>query len=71
MFPDNDDDDACAPDFESLACELQAKESPCGAGHVHAYERTHRVFDYELRECAPMYITVGDGGNVGALRLRV
>lgn len=32
-------------------------------GHVHAYERTFRIHDYELDECGPVYITVGDGGN--------
>ncbi|XP_024519500.1 purple acid phosphatase 23 [Selaginella moellendorffii] len=33
-------------------------------GHVHAYERTNRVYNYELDPCAPLYIVVGDGGNV-------
>nr|CAD1820248.1 unnamed protein product [Ananas comosus var. bracteatus] len=32
-------------------------------GHVHAYERSNRVYNYELDPCAPIYITVGDGGN--------
>lgn len=32
-------------------------------GHVHAYERSNRVFNYTLDPCAPVYITVGDGGN--------
>ena len=31
--------------------------------HVHAYERTARVFDGKLDACGPMYLTVGDGGN--------
>ena len=30
---------------------------------VHAYERSNRVFNYTLDPCAPVYITVGDGGN--------
>ena len=30
---------------------------------VHAYERSNRVFKYTLDPCAPIYITVGDGGN--------
>ncbi|KAJ7259199.1 hypothetical protein O6H91_02G155100 [Diphasiastrum complanatum] len=45
------------------------------AGHVHAYERTHRVsnvlYDIENNNCvpvydksAPMYVTIGDGGNI-------
>lgn len=44
------------------------------AGHVHAYERSYRIsnLDYEVSdgerypvpdESAPIYITVGDGGN--------
>uniref|UniRef100_A0A7N0T4U1 Purple acid phosphatase n=1 Tax=Kalanchoe fedtschenkoi TaxID=63787 RepID=A0A7N0T4U1_KALFE len=32
-------------------------------GHVHAYERSNRVFNYTLDPCAPVYITIGDGGN--------
>ncbi|KAG4914636.1 hypothetical protein GLYMA_19G026600v4 [Glycine max] len=33
-------------------------------GHVHAYERMNRVFNYTLDPCGPVYITVGDGGNI-------
>ncbi|KAL7597341.1 hypothetical protein Lser_V15G29565 [Lactuca serriola] len=32
-------------------------------GHVHAYERTNRVYNYTLDPCGPVHITVGDGGN--------
>ncbi|KAK9726551.1 hypothetical protein RND81_05G222800 [Saponaria officinalis] len=32
-------------------------------GHVHAYERSNRVYNYTLDKCAPIHITVGDGGN--------
>ncbi|KAM1234249.1 hypothetical protein ACFX2J_003859 [Malus domestica] len=32
-------------------------------GHVHAYERSNRVYDYNLDPCGPVYLTVGDGGN--------
>lgn len=32
-------------------------------GHVHAYERSNRVYNYNLDPCGPIYITVGDGGN--------
>ncbi|XP_031477087.1 purple acid phosphatase 15 isoform X2 [Nymphaea colorata] len=32
-------------------------------GHVHAYERSNRVFNYSLDPCGPVHITVGDGGN--------
>ncbi|XP_031263907.1 purple acid phosphatase 15-like [Pistacia vera] len=36
-------------------------------GHVHAYERSNRVYNYSLDPCGPVYITVGDGGNVEGL----
>ncbi|KAJ4818859.1 Purple acid phosphatase [Rhynchospora pubera] len=32
-------------------------------GHVHAYERSNRVYNFTLDECGPVHITVGDGGN--------
>ncbi|XP_047179809.1 purple acid phosphatase 15-like isoform X3 [Vigna umbellata] len=32
-------------------------------GHVNAYKRTNRVYNYTLDPCGPVYITVGDGGN--------
>jgi len=32
-------------------------------GHVHAYERTHPVYDWEVNECGPMHLNLGDGGN--------
>ncbi|XP_010685027.2 purple acid phosphatase 15 [Beta vulgaris subsp. vulgaris] len=32
-------------------------------GHVHAYERSNRVYNYTLDPCAPIHITIGDGGN--------
>ncbi|KAM7253315.1 hypothetical protein ACFE04_025933 [Oxalis oulophora] len=33
------------------------------SGHVHAYERSNRVYNYTLDPCGPVYITIGDGGN--------
>nr|CAB3489103.1 unnamed protein product [Digitaria exilis] len=33
------------------------------AGHVHAYERFQRVHAGEEDPCAPVYVTIGDGGN--------
>ena len=33
-------------------------------GHVHAYERTHPMYNYQKDNCGPVYITIGDGGNV-------
>ncbi len=33
------------------------------AGHVHAYERSHGVYDNEIDPCGPHYINIGDGGN--------
>ncbi|KAI9112263.1 hypothetical protein K1719_016786 [Acacia pycnantha] len=32
-------------------------------GHVHAYERSNRVYNYSLDRCGPVHISVGDGGN--------
>ncbi|KAJ8755438.1 hypothetical protein K2173_019236 [Erythroxylum novogranatense] len=32
-------------------------------GHVHAYERSNRVYNYSLDPCGPVHIVVGDGGN--------
>ncbi|XP_024983225.1 purple acid phosphatase 23 isoform X1 [Cynara cardunculus var. scolymus] len=34
------------------------------SGHVHAYERMNRVYNYSLEPCGPVYITIGDGGNI-------
>mmetsp|Transcript_20506 Transcript_20506/g.26683 ORF Transcript_20506/g.26683 Transcript_20506/m.26683 type:complete len:414 (-) Transcript_20506:210-1451(-) len=33
------------------------------AGHVHAYQRSHPVYNGEVVEDGPVYIVVGDGGN--------
>lgn len=33
------------------------------AGHVHAYERSHPVVDFELTEDGPTYLVVGGAGN--------
>ena len=30
------------------------------SGHIHAYERTHPVYNYERNDCAPMYVTIGE-----------
>lgn len=30
---------------------------------MHAYERTHPVYDYNLDPCGAVHITIGDGGN--------
>ncbi|KDD75912.1 hypothetical protein H632_c440p0 [Helicosporidium sp. ATCC 50920] len=37
------------------------------SGHVHAYERSFPVSDYKIDDCAPVYVTLGDGGNVEKL----
>ena len=36
-------------------------------GHVHAYERSHPVYKYQPDTCGPMYVVIGDGGNVEGL----
>ncbi|CAL0307407.1 unnamed protein product [Lupinus luteus] len=33
------------------------------AGHVHAYERSKRVYNGSLDPCGAVHITIGDGGN--------
>ena len=30
--------------------------------HVHAYERSNRVYKYQVDPCGPIHITIGDGG---------
>ncbi|KAL2932754.1 Purple acid phosphatase 15 [Bienertia sinuspersici] len=39
-------------------------------GHVHAYERSNRVYNYTLDPCAPIHITIGDGGNREKMAVR-
>ncbi|KAJ9154009.1 hypothetical protein P3X46_027390 [Hevea brasiliensis] len=38
-------------------------------GHVHAYERSNRVYNYSLNPCGPVYITLGDGGSREAMAI--
>lgn len=33
------------------------------SGHVHAYERSCEVYQYKCVAGAPVYVTIGDGGN--------
>ncbi|KAI3753936.1 hypothetical protein L2E82_26001 [Cichorium intybus] len=33
------------------------------AGHVHAYERTKRVYNGKSHPCGAVHVTIGDGGN--------
>ncbi|XP_068668082.1 purple acid phosphatase 18-like [Aristolochia californica] len=40
------------------------------AGHVHAYERSMRVYDGKRDPCGPVHITIGDGGNREGLAQR-
>ncbi|EIE18216.1 Metallo-dependent phosphatase [Coccomyxa subellipsoidea C-169] len=37
------------------------------AGHVHAYERCNRVYNYTVDPCGPIHVTIGDGGNIEKL----
>ncbi|XP_059632223.1 purple acid phosphatase 23 isoform X3 [Cornus florida] len=43
---------------------IAIQRSPNTKNQVHAYERMNRVFNYTLDSCGPVYITVGDGGNI-------
>lgn len=56
-------------EFECMRQEMETLLNQHGvdivfSGHVHAYERMNRVYNYTLNPCAPVYITVGDGGNI-------
>ncbi|KAK1592818.1 hypothetical protein Q3G72_030872 [Acer saccharum] len=56
-------------EFECMRQEMEALLYQYGvdivfSGHVHAYERMNRVYNYSLDPCGPVYITVGDGGNI-------
>ena len=37
------------------------------SGHVHSYERSCQVYQYQCQAGAPWYITIGDGGNAEGL----
>ncbi|KAM1301927.1 purple acid phosphatase 23-like isoform X2 [Malus sylvestris] len=56
-------------EFECMRQEMEALLYQYGvdivfSGHVHAYERMNRVYNYTLDPCGPLYLTVGDGGNI-------
>ncbi|KAI4372799.1 hypothetical protein MLD38_010987 [Melastoma candidum] len=56
-------------EFECMRHEMEAllyqhRVDIVFSGHVHAYERMNRVYNYTLDPCAPVYIIVGDGGNI-------
>ena len=34
------------------------------AGHVHAMERSRPMYNYQMNTCGPVYLLLGDGGNV-------
>jgi len=42
---------------------FEAKLDAMFAGHVHAYERSRRVFKKKVNKCGATYINIGDGGN--------
>ena len=37
------------------------------SGHVHAYERSHPVFEDKVESCGATYVTIGDAGNAEGL----
>lgn len=56
-------------EFECMRLEMEEllysyKVNIVFSGHVHAYERTNQVYNYTLNPCGPVYVTVGDGGNI-------
>ncbi|KAL3151843.1 hypothetical protein ABBQ38_012808 [Trebouxia sp. C0009 RCD-2024] len=60
--------DASYKEFEQMRTSMEPLTYKHGVdvffyGHVHAYERTHPVYDYNLDPCGAVHITIGDGGN--------
>ncbi|KAF8015874.1 hypothetical protein BT93_H1425 [Corymbia citriodora subsp. variegata] len=56
-------------EFECMRQEMEAllyqyKVDIVFNDHVHAYERMNRVYNYTLDPCGPVYMTVGDAGNI-------
>ncbi|QHN86180.1 Purple acid phosphatase [Arachis hypogaea] len=56
-------------EFECMRLEMEALLYQYGVdivfnGHVHAYERMNRVYNYTSDKYGPVYIIVGDGGNI-------
>ncbi|GAV70782.1 Metallophos domain-containing protein/Metallophos_C domain-containing protein, partial [Cephalotus follicularis] len=56
-------------EFECMRQEMESLLYQYGvdivfSGHVHAYERMNKVYNYTLDLCGPVYLTVGDGGNI-------
>eukprot|EP00249_Psilotum_nudum_P006410 c19729_g1_i2 orf=578-1873(+) len=62
------DGDGMMKALESLL--QKAKVDVLFAGHVHAYERTNRIFQGKPDPCGIIHITVGDGGNREGLARR-
>ena len=48
-------------DMEGLLYE--ARVDVVLSGHVHAYERTHAIYNGCVDPCGPVYFNLGDGGN--------
>jgi hypothetical protein len=53
--------DAMKDAMESLL--FKAGVDAVMSGHVHAYERVHRVYQGKLNSEGPHYLNIGDGGN--------
>ncbi|OIW11348.1 hypothetical protein TanjilG_19604 [Lupinus angustifolius] len=43
---------------------FQARVDIVVSAHIHAYERFTRVYKEQANKCGPLYINVGDGGNI-------
>lgn len=60
--------DTSYKEFEQMRVSMEPLSYKHGVdlffyGHVHAYERTHPVYDYNIDPCGAVHITIGDGGN--------
>ncbi|KVI00298.1 Metallophosphoesterase domain-containing protein [Cynara cardunculus var. scolymus] len=50
--------------YQEFECMRLEMEELLYHYRVHAYERMNRVYNYSLEPCGPVYITIGDGGNI-------
>ncbi|CAI9776974.1 unnamed protein product [Fraxinus pennsylvanica] len=60
MYDGSDGRSKCAIYYKLF---LLALRQSCKNVQVHDYERSNRVYNYNLDLCVPFYLTVGDDGN--------
>ncbi|KAK9830772.1 hypothetical protein WJX74_006451 [Apatococcus lobatus] len=60
--------DSSYKEFEQMRTSMEPLTYQFGVdiffyGHVHAYERSAPVYNYEVNPCGSVHITIGDAGN--------